>query len=333
MTTFFAKVGTLVQSLRLPTPYAIKKRVVILLNHQNNGHGHGQQNSHRQGQNQNGPRYPGLHGSNSDPNHSPSRPAAYSGSGYAGGANHERAAQGYPTQPQQRQNHGRQTVHISQAHQGYAGGQGQSYPSPSQQGNARTAMHNAHPHSGYPSQPIHPSQGGAPGQSAHPGQPPSGYSRQQAPSLQTHPGYPRPTAQVSQAQSGQSLLPAVMPSAQNSLTEIQPPAPQPSSGFSLASLSKLPNMTEIKGFVDRMGGIDGILSTVTKVQKVVSSVTQMAPMVKVLFGSFGKKGASSSDPGVTVQSPRRRNRRRGGTGTSRPRAGSGRRRGRNGRRR
>lgn len=137
------------------------------------------------------------------------------------------------------------------------------------------------------------------------------------------------------SQSSQSLLPAVVPPQQHSLMEVNPQATsQAGGGFSLANqLSKLPNLTEIKGFVDRMGGIDGILTTVTKVQKVVSSVTQMAPMVKVLFGSFGKKSASSSDSNSIVQNPRRRRRRRSGSGTTRPRTRSGRRRGRNGRRR
>lgn len=54
------------------------------------------------------------------------------------------------------------------------------------------------------------------------------------------------------------------------------------------------NMNQIKGFVDKMGGIDGIVSTMTRVQKMVSSFQQMAPMLKLLMGSFGAKAAAKS---------------------------------------
>ncbi|MGM0882937.1 MAG: tyrosine protein kinase [Bacillota bacterium] len=85
----------------------------------------------------------------------------------------------------------------------------------------------------------------------------------------------------------------------------------------------LPNLTEIKGFVDRMGGIDGIVSTVQKVQKVVSSVSQMAPLVKVLWGSFGKKSATVSEDDSDEWKPKRRKRRKTGKSSGN---GSGRRR-------
>ncbi|WP_258525854.1 aminotransferase [Paenibacillus sp. YN15] len=54
------------------------------------------------------------------------------------------------------------------------------------------------------------------------------------------------------------------------------------------------NMNQIKGFVDKMGGIDGIVGTMTRVQKMVSSFQQMAPMLKLLMGSFGAKAAANS---------------------------------------
>lgn len=87
-----------------------------------------------------------------------------------------------------------------------------------------------------------------------------------------------------------------------------------SSGFSLGN-----SLNDIKGFVDRIGGIDGIVSTMTKVQKVVSSVSQMAPLIKVLAGSFGKKGdaAAIAEDDNEGGSPRRRRKRRrtgGGAG-------------------
>ncbi|TBL68198.1 hypothetical protein EYB31_38615 [Paenibacillus thalictri] len=68
-----------------------------------------------------------------------------------------------------------------------------------------------------------------------------------------------------------------------------------------------------------MGGIDGIMNTMTKVQKIVTNVQQMAPMVKLLMGSFGKSkttGASDSRP---YRNRRRNGKRRRSSGTRRPR--------------
>ncbi|CAM4425325.1 hypothetical protein FHS16_003724 [Paenibacillus endophyticus] len=108
--------------------------------------------------------------------------------------------------------------------------------------------------------------------------------------------------------SAQDILPAVLPEA--SADVVETPASTKASGFSLASLG------EIKGFVDRIGGIDGILTTVTKVQKVMSSVSQMAPLVKVLMGSFGKKSSSSSeDDDEGEWKPKRRKRRKPTSGS------------------
>jgi hypothetical protein len=61
-----------------------------------------------------------------------------------------------------------------------------------------------------------------------------------------------------------------------------------------SSLFSLDKLTELKGFVDRIGGLDGIIGTMTKAQKLIGSVQQMAPLVKVMMGSFGKKGSDSS---------------------------------------
>lgn len=132
----------------------------------------------------------------------------------------------------------------------------------------------------------------------------------------TTPPLLQPQAQISQTAVNPSLLPAIVP---NQLPDVN--AAPPKKGFSLANL---PNLTEIKGFVDRMGGLDGILSTVTKVQKVVGSISQMAPLVKVLFGSFGKKSISQNDENNSIRRPARRKRPRTGTGTGsgRPRSGT-----------
>ncbi len=110
----------------------------------------------------------------------------------------------------------------------------------------------------------------------------------------------------------QDVLPAVIPEAVQTETDAQPATTTKASGFSLA------NLGEIKGFVDRMGGIDGILTTVTKVQKVVSSVSQMAPLVKVILSSFGKKSEDSSDDDdIEETRPKRKRRRKPGGGAGR----------------
>lgn len=69
-------------------------------------------------------------------------------------------------------------------------------------------------------------------------------------------------------------------------------------GFSLA------NIGEIKNVIDRMGGIEGVLATVGKVQKFMTTMQQFAPLIKI----FMKKKKSSSDD--TDYRPRRRRRRR-----------------------
>ncbi|MCR2804530.1 tyrosine protein kinase [Paenibacillus soyae] len=129
-----------------------------------------------------------------------------------------------------------------------------------------------------------------------------------------------PNVHISQTPASPSMLPAIVPP--------QLPETPAKKGFSLSNLTSMANLNEIKGFVDRMGGIDGILSTVTKVQKVVGSISQMAPMVKVLFGSFGKKSIAQDDENNVERKPAsRRKRRRTGTGSGRPKNAGGRRRG------
>ncbi|NHN29661.1 aminotransferase [Paenibacillus agricola] len=102
----------------------------------------------------------------------------------------------------------------------------------------------------------------------------------------------------------------------NYATPVVQPAPASSSGplnklaafFSGASGSEggsTINIAQIKQAIDRMGGIDGIMETMGKVQKMVQSVQQMAPLVKVLMGSFGKKKKSRADGAA----PRRRRRK------------------------
>lgn len=79
----------------------------------------------------------------------------------------------------------------------------------------------------------------------------------------------------------------------------------------------IPNLNEIKGFIDRMGGIEGIVSTVGKVQKVMQSVQQMAPVVKMMMDTLlpGKKKAVSLSDGDYAEWKKRRRRRKKRTGS------------------
>jgi hypothetical protein len=85
-------------------------------------------------------------------------------------------------------------------------------------------------------------------------------------------------------------------------------APASSSGFSLA------NIGELKGMIDRFGGIDGIMSGIGKMQKVVGGFQQMAPMMKLVMGILpfgkGKKGGSAADKDYEEYSPPRSRKRR-----------------------
>lgn len=74
------------------------------------------------------------------------------------------------------------------------------------------------------------------------------------------------------------------------------------------------NFGQIKQIIDRMGGIDGVLTTVGKVQKLMQSVQQLAPMLKLLIPKTGAKTASDEEE-WEYERPRRRRRR------ARPRTG------------
>lgn len=77
------------------------------------------------------------------------------------------------------------------------------------------------------------------------------------------------------------------------------------------------NIGQIKQIIDRLGGIEGIMDTVTKVQRMVQSVQQAAPLVKALMGTLLKK----KDGDSLEVSPRRRKRRKRRTGTARKNVG------------
>ncbi|MBB6635673.1 aminotransferase [Cohnella thailandensis] len=86
------------------------------------------------------------------------------------------------------------------------------------------------------------------------------------------------------------------------------------------------NINELKNIVERMGGIEGLISNMGKVQKFMSTVQQMAPLLKLFMG---KKGSSNDDDvssGAPYRPRRRRRRRRGSSRYGARRTGSGRRR-------
>ncbi|MEX2414723.1 MAG: hypothetical protein WD424_01155 [Paenibacillaceae bacterium] len=85
-----------------------------------------------------------------------------------------------------------------------------------------------------------------------------------------------------------------------------PAVAKPASSNILSNL----NFKDIKGFVDRMGGIEGMMSTVTKVQKMMQTFQQMAPMLRLLLPKLGTKSASLNDDDEAYYRRRRRRRPR-----------------------
>ncbi|MDU5144621.1 MAG: oligopeptidase [Paenibacillus dendritiformis] len=87
------------------------------------------------------------------------------------------------------------------------------------------------------------------------------------------------------------------------------------------------SMGDLKSMIDRLGGVDGIVETMGKVQKIMSSVQQIMPVAKMFMGTLlpgkgGGKKLSTADDGDYEAAPRRRRRYSGGS----PRSGSGNRR-------
>ncbi|THF77343.1 hypothetical protein [Cohnella fermenti] len=88
--------------------------------------------------------------------------------------------------------------------------------------------------------------------------------------------------------------------------QVLPPA-APQAASPLKGLLNNFNLNDLKGMLDRMGGVEGLLSNVGKVQKFMTTVQQMAPLIKLFMG---KKGGSSDDDSEDSYRPRRRRRRR-----------------------
>ncbi|WP_440116287.1 tyrosine protein kinase [Paenibacillus sp. QZ-Y1] len=95
---------------------------------------------------------------------------------------------------------------------------------------------------------------------------------------------------------------------------VQAPTATGGSGFSLA------NIGELKGMIDRFGGIDGIMNGIGKMQKVVGGFQQMAPMMKLVMGILpfgkGKTNKSAADADFEEYTPRRPRKRRKKTTTA-----------------
>lgn len=129
------------------------------------------------------------------------------------------------------------------------------------------------------------------------------------PFIQHHVPYSNPNVHVSGFQPPGSGYP--YPIIQDPYSPPPIPGPQPPlfGGF---GGSPSFNINQLKAIVDRMGGIDGILQTMTRVQKLMQTFQQMAPMVKLLLGTFkgGQATATSNSFEGDGLAPVRRKRRR-----------------------
>ncbi|GAB2673700.1 hypothetical protein ACFQWB_09635 [Paenibacillus thermoaerophilus] len=95
-----------------------------------------------------------------------------------------------------------------------------------------------------------------------------------------------------------SMLPAPAPAAQNGA----------GLGSKLMNVLGSFSMADVQNFMQRMGGIEGIVDKVGKAQRVLQSVSQMAPMIKIIFGLFGKD--DKEEETEETKPPRKRKRRR-----------------------
>jgi hypothetical protein len=75
------------------------------------------------------------------------------------------------------------------------------------------------------------------------------------------------------------------------------PAPTAVSA-STASASSSFNFNQIKGIIDRMGGIDGLMGHVTKIQKIIQSIQQLSPMLKLLMSAKARTRGQQDGAGL-----------------------------------
>ncbi|RCX15321.1 hypothetical protein DFP94_1154 [Fontibacillus phaseoli] len=109
-----------------------------------------------------------------------------------------------------------------------------------------------------------------------------------------------------------SALAPFSPAAGGSLTTLPAAAADTAastaSGFSLANIG---------GMIERLGGIEGILATMGKVQKVMQTVQQFAPMAKMFAGLLpGGKGPKVQGGNLDEYKPQRRRRSKKGRKSS-----------------
>ncbi len=113
--------------------------------------------------------------------------------------------------------------------------------------------------------------------------------------------------------SGQETFPGLDPTfpgpptevVQTTMMPVPATAPAQQSSTSIKLPFNLSNLSDLKGLIDRMGGIDGVVATMGKVQKFMSAMQQVAPILKL----FMKKGSSNDkSEGAAASRPRRRRR-------------------------
>lgn len=119
-----------------------------------------------------------------------------------------------------------------------------------------------------------------------------------------YPGINQPDVEMEMKAQSSSITPYSPQAYGSSFT---PPSSIPSAGKSGGF--SMPNINDIKGFIERMGGVEGIIATMGKVQKVMQTVQQFAPMAKMLTGLLpgASKGSASDDEfDYSEYKPRRR---------------------------
>lgn len=70
------------------------------------------------------------------------------------------------------------------------------------------------------------------------------------------------------------------------------------------------NLKDIKGMIDRLGGIDGLLATMGKVQRLISSFQQMQPLIKLFIGMMSPSKAKTTEADEDLWKPARKKRSR-----------------------
>ncbi|MBW5445741.1 hypothetical protein GE107_06635 [Cohnella sp. CFH 77786] len=71
----------------------------------------------------------------------------------------------------------------------------------------------------------------------------------------------------------------------------------------------LSNLAEWKLMLDRLGGIDGVLTTMGKLQKIVTTMQQMAPLLRLFIGKGAAVKAADASGGARRNRKSRRKKR------------------------